>query len=114
MSLLIQKSGKALPAMIEDLLTMVYEKSEGDNVLGECSIAVSPEEVIVIIRNDGKELDVADDGEMRVSSMSSYVLPLLINKWAQGEKQKHMMGVSFNRDGFALNLKNGEVTSINE
>ena len=100
--------------MIEEILMLVYEKSEGEKVAGKCAIAFFPETVSVIIRNDGKELDVADNGEMRISSLGSYVLPTLISKWAQGEQQKHMMGVSFNRDGFALNLKSGEVTTINE
>ena len=101
--------------MIEEILMLVYGKSgEEKKVIGECAITVSPEIISVIIRNDGEELDVAEDGEMSVTSLRSYVMPMLINQWAQGKKQKHMMGVSFNRDGFALELKTGEARSINE
>ena len=49
--------------MIEEILMLVYDKSGGENVAGECVITVSPEEVSVIIRNNGEELDVKDDGE---------------------------------------------------
>ena len=100
--------------MLEEILMLVYEKSEGEKVDGECAIAVFPETVSVILRNDGKELDVADDGEMKISSLGSYVVPTLMSKWALGEQQKHMMGVSFNRDRFDLNLKSGEITTIDE
>ncbi len=100
--------------MIEEILMLVYDKSDGEKVAGECAIIVSQEEVTVIIRNNGEELDVRDDGEMAVSNLRSYVLPTLISKWTQGEKQKHMMGVSFNRDGFTLDLKTGNVKTFNE
>lgn len=73
-----------------------------------------PEEISVIIRNNGEELDVKDDGDMAVSNLRSYVLPTLISNWTQGEKQKHMMNVSFNRDGFTLELKTGNVKTFNE
>ena len=100
--------------MIEEILMLVYDKSGGENVAGECVITVSLEEVSVIIRNNGEELDVKDDGDMAVSNLRSYVLPTLISNWTQGEKQKHMMSVSFNRDGFTLELKTGNVKTFNE
>lgn len=100
--------------LIEEILMLIYDKGGEEKANGECVITVFPESISVIIRNDGEELDVADDGEMRVASLRSYILPTLINKWAQGEKQKHMMGVSFNRDGFSLDLKTGEVRPVSE
>ena len=100
--------------LIEEILMLIYDKSREEKIAGECVITISTESISVIIRSDGEELDVAEDGEMRVSSLRSYILPTLINKWTQGEKQKHMMGVSFNRDGFSLYLKTGEVRPVSE
>lgn len=92
---------------------MVYDKSGGKKAAGECGITIFPEKVSVIIRNNGKELDVRENGEMDISTLRSYVLSTFVSKWAQGEKQKHMIGVSFNRDGFTLELKTGKVKTIN-
>lgn len=100
--------------MIEEIIMLVHDKNGGEKVAGECAITASTEEVSVTIRNDGEELDVREDGEMLVSSIRSFVLPSLVSSWAQGEKQKHMMGVSFNRDGFTLELKTGSIKTFNE
>ena len=99
--------------LIEELLMSVYEANGVDSkeatsgrtskgVLGECSLLIEPEKIKIVVRDNGKELDLTDV-DAGVTSLRSYVLSNLMNE-ISGNKY-HLGVMSFNRNLLEIKTK---------
>ena len=85
--------------MLEELLMLIYEGNGQRRVLAECALTVSPEKLILIIRDNGVQLELTDP-DKNITSLRSYIVPGLLSEWCHEEH--HLMAVSFNRNCFEI------------
>lgn len=88
--------------MQEDLLMLIHERNAPKKVLAECVLTVSPEKITMIIRDNGKQLDLTDP-DKSITSFRGYIVPGLLAAWCHEEH--HLMAVSFNRNSFEINRR---------
>ena len=90
--------------IIEEIFMLIREKNNGKKVLGECAVLLRPEGVQLIIRDDGEHFDISDEN-VAVTSLGAFVVACYMEKLA--EEKHHLKTLSFNRTSFMLKINNG-------
>ncbi len=90
--------------IIEEIFMLIREKNNGKKVLGECAVLLRPEGVQLIIRDDGEHFDISDENAA-VTSLGAFVVACYMEKLA--EEKHHLKTLSFNRTSFMLKTNNG-------
>lgn len=85
--------------LIEELYMLIYEKNDKVPVLCECSVFLSPTEVRLIIKDDGKLFDISED-DITVTTLASFAVSSYMEKL--GRNRRHLTTMSFNRSSFLI------------
>lgn len=85
--------------LIEELYMLIYEKNDKVPVLCECSVFLSPAEVRLIIKDDGKLFDISED-DITVTTLASFAVSSYMEKL--GRNRRHLTTMSFNRSSFLI------------
>ena len=87
-----------LEILIEEFYTRVLEKNPGKQVLSECTLLFSKNQVRILIRDNGVIFNFVDENNA-VESMNAYVLNSLLERTKDKE---YLITTSFNRNGFVF------------
>lgn len=85
--------------LIEELYMLILEKNDGKAVLSECSVFLSPEDIRIILKDDGKLFDISED-DVSVTSFVSFAVSSYMEK--MGKNRRHLTTMSFNRSSFIV------------
>ena len=85
--------------LVEDLYMLIYQKNGSKTVLGECSMFLRPEGVLLILRDDGILIDITEN-DVNADSVYSYVVSSYMEKLMQN--RQYLTTMSFNRSSFLI------------
>ena len=87
--------------LFEELFMFIYDENKGKGICAECAVNIYQDRVVLVGRDDGKELDISDE-EMKPASLRHYVVSRLISQ--KGTSSKHLIAMSFNRNMFEMTM----------
>lgn len=94
-----KKTISRVKLLIEELLMLIREKNDDKDVLCELFLAIRPEGVQLITKDDGILFDISAD-DVSVTSLVS----LVVSSYMQdlGQNRQHLTTMSFNRSSFLV------------
>ncbi len=87
--------------LFEELFMFIYDENLGGGICAECAINIYQNKVVLVGRDDGKELDISNE-DIKITSLRHYVVSRLISQ--KGTSSKHLIAMSFNRNMFELTM----------
>ena len=90
---------KLVMLLFEEMFLLIREKNPGSRILGECVLNLEGENIRMIVRDTGVQLDLSD-ADMAVSSLSSYLVSTIAERISS--QKQHLVTMSFNRNVFEL------------
>ena len=85
--------------LIEELYMLILEKNENKHVLSELTVFLHPEEIKIIIKDDGILFDVSKE-DVSVTSLAAFAVSAYMEKL--GNNRRHLTTMSFNRSAFVI------------
>lgn len=75
------------------------EKNGDKTVLSELTVFIHPDEIRIIIKDDGVLFDISEE-DVNVTSLASFAVSAYMEKL--GENRHHLTTMSFNRSAFVI------------
>lgn len=85
--------------LIEELYMLILEKNGDKTVLSELTVFIHPDEIRIIIKDDGVLFDISEE-DVNVTSLASFAVSAYMEKL--GENRHHLTTMSFNRSAFVI------------
>ena len=85
--------------LIEELHMLIREKNGGRAVLSECTVALRPEGVQIITKDEGVLFDISEE-DVTVTSLVSLEVSAYMEKL--GQNRRHLTTMGFNRSSFLI------------
>ena len=85
--------------LIEELYMLIREKNGGRAVLSECTVALRPEGVQIIAKDEGELFDISEE-DVTVTSLVSLAVSAYMEKL--GQNRRYLTTMGFNRSSFLI------------
>ena len=85
--------------LFEELFMLIHEKNQKERILAECAFLIEKDNIRIITRDTGMQLDLSDS-DMAISSLRSYIISNVADSVCS--RKQHLVTMSFNRNMFEL------------
>lgn len=85
--------------LIEELFMLIREKNDDKAILCECFVALEPDGIRIITKDEGIIFDISED-DVTVTSLVSFAVSAYMEKL--GQNRRHLTTMSFNRSAFLI------------
>ena len=85
--------------LIEELFMLIREKNNNKAILSECFVALEPDGIQIITKDEGIIFDISED-DVTVTSLVSFAVSAYMEKL--GENRRYLTTISFNRSAFLI------------